>query len=84
MHSEARGIGYNRPRRIKLKQTNMSATKKEIESLLKHLPDDCSLEDVQYHLYVIEKFRHGIAVLDTARKLTQDEAEGLMSKWIIK
>ncbi len=62
----------------------MSPTKKEIESLLKNLPDDCSLEDVQYHLYVIEKFRHGIAVLDTARKLTQDEAEGLLSKWIIK
>lgn len=62
----------------------MSPTKKEIESLLKHLPDDCSLEDVQYHLYVIEKYRHGISMASTARKLTQDEAEGILSKWIIK
>jgi hypothetical protein len=82
--NEARGIGYNGLRQIQLKQIYMSPTKKEIESLLKNLPDDCSLEDVQYHLYVIEKFRHGLAVLDTARKLTQDEAEGLLSKWIIK
>jgi hypothetical protein len=62
----------------------MNTVKQEIELLLKNLPEDCSLEDVQYHLYVIEKYRQGIAVADNERKLTQEEAEGLVSKWVIK
>jgi toxin ParE1/3/4 len=32
----------------------MSATKQAVESLLGQLPDNCSFEDVQYHLYVLE------------------------------
>ncbi|MGL5508983.1 MAG: hypothetical protein ACRC2J_16965 [Microcoleaceae cyanobacterium] len=62
----------------------MSTTKNKIESLLSKLPDDCSLEDVQYHLYVIEKVVQGLEIADTARKITQDEAEGLLNKWVIK
>lgn len=62
----------------------MSVTKKEVESLLKNLPEDCSLEDIQYHLYVIEKYRQGVAASSTTRKLKQEEAESLLSKWVIK
>ena len=39
----------------------MGTAKAEVESLLHKLPDDCSLEDIQYHLYVIEKVRRGLA-----------------------
>ena len=38
----------------------MSTAKSEIRSLLEKLPDDCSIEDVQYHLYVVEKIQNGI------------------------
>ncbi|WP_237746378.1 hypothetical protein [Planktothrix prolifica] len=69
---------------IKKTQKIMSGTKKEVESLLSNLPDDCSLEDVQYHLYVIEKVRHGLKIHETTRNLIQEEAEGLLSKWVIK
>ncbi|WP_375340154.1 hypothetical protein [Okeania sp. SIO2F4] len=62
----------------------MSTAKKKVESLLSKLPDNCSLEDVQYHLYVIEKVLHGLEVADKERKITQEEAEGLLSKWVIK
>ena len=62
----------------------MSTAKKKVESLLGKLPDNCSLEDVQYHLYVIEKVLHGLEVADKERKITQEEAEGLLSKWVIK
>lgn len=34
----------------------MSTTKEQVQSLLQQLPDDCSIEDIQYHLYVIEKY----------------------------
>lgn len=60
----------------------MSTAKEEVEALLNKLPDDCSLEDIQYHLYVIEKVRHGLEVANTQGALTQEEAEGRLSKWL--
>ncbi|MGH7494703.1 MAG: hypothetical protein ACREOO_20215 [bacterium] len=37
---------------------NLSNTAKdEVKALLMKLPDDCSIEDIQYHLYVLEKIR---------------------------
>lgn len=62
----------------------MNTAKKKVEFLLSKLPDNCSLEDVQYHLYVIKKVLHGLEVADQERKITQEEAEGLLSKWVIK
>ena len=62
----------------------MSTAKEEVEALLNKLPDDCSLEDIQYHLYVIEKVRHGLEVADTQGTLTQEEVEGQLSKWLTK
>jgi hypothetical protein len=38
----------------------MGTAKEEVKKLLDKLPDDCSLEDVQYHLYVVEKIHRGI------------------------
>jgi len=58
--------------------------KDEVEALLKKLPDDCSLEDIQYHLYVIEKVHRGIERAEREGTLTQEEAEERLSKWIIK
>ncbi len=62
----------------------MSTAKEEVESLLDKLPDDCSLEDIQYHLYVIEKVRHGLEAADSQGTVTQEEAEGQLSKWLTK
>ena len=62
----------------------MSTAKEEVEALLDKLPDDCSIEDIQYHLYVIEKVRHGLEVADTKGTLTQEEAEGRLGKWLTK
>ena len=37
----------------------MNTAKQEVQLLLKKLPDDCTIEDIQYHLYVIEKIQRG-------------------------
>ncbi|HKY30771.1 MAG TPA: hypothetical protein VJM12_22815 [Pyrinomonadaceae bacterium] len=58
----------------------MVTAKQEVESLLNKLPDDCSLEDIQYHLYVIEKVRHGLAVADKQGTLTQEDAESQLER----
>jgi hypothetical protein len=60
----------------------MSTAKKEVETLLSKLPDDCSLEDIQYHLYVIDKVRHGLEVADSQGTIAQEKAEEQLAKWI--
>jgi predicted transcriptional regulator len=58
----------------------MSTTKKEVSNLLNRLPDDCTLEDVQYHLYVLQKIERGLKDAKEGRVYTQEEVEQMMSK----
>ena len=60
----------------------MNTAKEEVRALLDKLPDDCSLEDVQYHLYVAEKIQRGIDRAEKEGVLDQDEVEREFSKWI--
>jgi hypothetical protein len=60
----------------------MSTAKADVEALLNKLPDDCSLEDIQYHLYVIEKVRHGLEAADTQGAIPQERVEEQLGKWI--
>ena len=62
----------------------MNTAKEEVEQLLKKLPDDCTLEDIHYHLYVIEKVRRGIARAESEGILSQEEVEKRLNKWIIE
>jgi len=62
----------------------MSAAKQEVQKLLNRLPDSCSIEDIQYHLYVLEKVRRGMERIDTEGGISQTEAEAQLSKWITK
>lgn len=61
----------------------MSATaKQEVEQLLEQLPDDSTLEDIQYHLYVLEKIKRGRADIAAGRKYSHDEARQRLGKWL--
>ncbi len=60
----------------------MATAKEEVEQLLGKLPNDCSLEDIQYHLYVLEKVRNGLKSADTEGGIPQDNAEERLSKWL--
>lgn len=53
----------------------MSSAKQEVAQLLSNLPEDCTLEDVQYHLYVVEKIQRGIGRAEQEGALPQQEAE---------
>jgi len=52
----------------------MVSVKQAVVSLLAQLPDDCSIEDIQYHLYVIEKIHHGLEAAQTEGTIPQEEA----------
>jgi len=60
----------------------MGTAKHEIEALLKKLPDDCSLEDVQYHLYVLEKVRRGLNEAREQGTISQEQVEARLQKWL--
>ena len=62
----------------------MKTAKEEIRSLIDKLPDNCTLEDVQYHLYVVAKIQRGIERAEKEGILTQDEVERKFSKWTSK
>ena len=62
----------------------MNPAKDEIQSLLQKLPDDCTFEDVQYHLYVIEKIRKGIERAESDGAVSQEEVERRLAKWTSK
>lgn len=57
----------------------MQKVKQEVSKLLNRLPDDCSLEDVQYHLYVLQKIEHGLKDAEEGRIYTQEEIEKRMA-----
>ena len=61
----------------------MSATKDKVRNLLDQLPDDCSLEDVLYHLYVQQKVAAGLADVEQGRTIPHEQvAEEMRRKWI--
>ena len=59
----------------------MSNAKEEVKSMLEKLPDDCSLEDIQYHLYVVEKIHRGIDRAEKEGMLSREDVEEKMNKW---
>ena len=62
----------------------MINVKSEVSQLLNKLPDNCTIEDIQYHLYVIEKIRKGIESAESNGALDQKEVENRLKKWHIK
>ncbi len=60
----------------------VQTAKQEVEQLLKNLPDESSYEDIQYHLYVLEKIKRGEERASREGTLTQEQAEARLGKWL--
>ncbi|TFH86776.1 hypothetical protein EQG41_10595 [Billgrantia azerbaijanica] len=60
----------------------MSTAKQDVRQMLDWLPEDCSLEDIQYHLYVAEKVQRGSRRAETEGTLSQTQVEGKLAKWL--
>ena len=62
----------------------MKTAKEEVRELLDHLPDDSSLDDIQYHIYVRQKVQKGLEAVDSGDLVPQAEIEKRMSRWLEK
>jgi hypothetical protein len=62
----------------------MTETKKEVQAVLETLPDDCTLEDVQYRLYVMQKAKKGFEAVDGGQGIEHEEVLKRLGKWLSK
>jgi hypothetical protein len=60
----------------------MSTAKSEVATLLAQLPDDSSLEDIQYHLYVLEKVKRGVSRTELEGAVKHEEVKERLGKWL--
>ena len=57
--------------------------KRAVRALLDRLPDDCSVEDVLYHLYVLQAVERGQEDAAAGRVISHEEVESAMRrKWL--
>lgn len=58
--------------------------KETVRALLDRLPDDCSLEDVLYHLYVVQATARGLADHEAGHTIPHAQVEAEMRrKWLL-
>jgi hypothetical protein len=59
----------------------MSPVKEAVIKLVESLPDDSTIEDIQYHLYVREKVLRGSAAIDDGRVQSHEEVGRRLQEW---
>jgi len=58
--------------------------KETVRSLLDRLPEDCTLDDVLYHIYVLQAIERGLAETDAGRTISLDQvARRMRAKWLL-
>jgi predicted transcriptional regulator len=60
----------------------MVAVKQEAQKIIQNLPDNCTYEDIQYHLYVVEKIKNGIYRAENGEVSSHQDAKKRMTKWL--
>jgi len=59
-------------------------TKETVRALLERLPDDCTIEDVLYHLYVLQEVEQGRAEAEAGRLIPHTQVvDELRRKWVL-
>lgn len=62
----------------------MDTAKEQVQQILEILPEDASLEDIPYHIYVRQMIEEGIADVDAGRLIPHEEVAKRLAKWRTK
>ena len=58
--------------------------KQAVRELLAKLPDDCTIEDVLYDLYVLQRISQGLAEADAGELIPHEQVqEELRRRWLL-
>ena len=60
----------------------MPTAKESAIEAINSLPDDCSLDDIQYHLFLRRSIQRGIEDIDAGRFVSVDEMEQRIGQWL--
>jgi len=60
----------------------MSPVKQAAIKLIQSLPESCTFEDIQYHLYVREKVEAGIQAIEDGKVVSEEEADRRITQWL--
>lgn len=60
----------------------MQTAKEEVMALLRGLPENSTMEGIQYCLYVRQKIQRGLDDIEAGRVSSQDDVEKRMAKWL--
>ena len=63
---------------------NMNTAKDEVRKLLDHLPDDASLEDIQYQVYVLDEIRRGSEEIERGEGIDHEDVKRRLARWLEK
>ena len=58
----------------------MSTVKEKVIQWIQSLPDDCTLEDIRYHLYLHEKVEEGMEALAKGQVIRHEEVKRRMAE----
>ena len=50
--------------------------------LLEQMPEEATLEDIQYHLYVLQKIRAGQDAVDSGHVITHEDVMRELAGWL--
>lgn len=62
----------------------MATPKQVAREVLDSLPEDCSLEDIAYHLYVRAQVEEGLRDLDEGRAVPHEQVMREAAGWLRK
>jgi predicted transcriptional regulator len=62
----------------------METAKRQVEQILAALPEDATLEDIQYHIYVRQKIEQGLAEVEAGQVMSHAEVQQRLAKWRTK
>jgi len=60
-----------------------NSIKEEVISLIKKLPDDITLDEIMYHLYVKQQISEGLQDIEKGKVYSLEEIKKLSKQWIL-
>jgi predicted transcriptional regulator len=60
----------------------MNTVKADILRLIQELPDNCTIEDIKYRIYLRERIEEGLTDVEAGNELTQAEVDEEVASWL--
>jgi len=64
-----------------MRAVSTTTAKEDVIEMLRRLPDDATLEDIEYHVSVMVGIERGLRAIEEGQTVTQAEVERLMREW---